>query len=235
MMVKHKNEEIIILPQRNLNKIRKFEKIFGCGLLLGSFSLIGTDVIVGEAKNQFAVFYAVASIVLAYGGFILLSITVLFHFILLGLGFSNQKFILRKQECLLSDGFWGQKQGIQYYQFSSVYLYVRNKIKFLANNGREVGEFFLSGFSANEIETILLEFRKRSKKIQIASVLRKEYAIKPDIEIEKVKPAKSSIPQPENPSPRRKRKIISANDMPAKPQNSDDNISRLKPKRRLEL
>lgn len=66
-------------------------------------------------------------------------------------------------------------------------------------------------------------------------MLRKEYAIKPDIEIEKVKPAKLSIPQPENPSPHRKRKIISAIDTPSKPQNVNENISQSKPKRRLEL
>ena len=105
----------------------------------------------------------------------------------------------------------------------------------MTENRVVIGKFSLSAFSNNEIERILLEFRKRSKKIQIASALRKEYAIKPDIKIEGVKPAKPSMPQPENPSPHRKRKIISANDTPSKPQNADENISQSKPTRRLEL
>lgn len=233
-----KNEainETSIKSQRNLNKLYKYEKICGYGILIGAFvAIIGSELI-GDISNPFAKFCSTLFILILNGGFIVFCLAFVAHFVLLGLGYNEQIFIFRPQECLLKSSILYGNQIIKYTQFLSVYLDVEKQIKFVTENRVVIGKFSLSAFSNNEIETILLEFRKRSKKIQIASVLRKEYAIKPDIEIEKVKPAKPSIPQPENPSPHRKRKIISAIDTPSKPQNVNENISQSKPKRRLEL
>lgn len=233
-----KNEavnETSIKSQRNLNKLYKYEKIYGCGILLGAFvAIIGSELI-GDVQNSFAKFCSTLFILILNGGFIVFCLTFAAHFILLGLGYNEQIFIFRPQECLLKSSILYGNQIIKYTQFLSVYLDAEKQIKFVTENRVVIGKFSLSAFSNNEIERILLEFRKRSKKIQIASALRKEYAIKPDIKIEGVKPAKPSMPQPDNPSPHRKRNIISASASSSMPQNTDENISHLKTKRRLEL
>lgn len=227
--------EIIILPQHSLSRFVDFEKkcigIFLLGILLLAIGNKMTDF----PTNFFITLYLCITLSLLLGGFVMFILAILTHTFLVWKGFSPQRFIFRNQECILSDNLWKRNKIVQYSQFFSVFLDTENTIKFLTEDKRIIEEFLLSGFSENKIEMILQEFSKRSKQIQIASELRKDYTIIPDIEIEEVKPAKPLKLQSENPNFRRKRKIISANDMPSKPQNSDDNISQSKPKRRLEL
>lgn len=228
-------DEIVIKSQRNLHKLYKYEKICGCIFLLGAFLVIGGNVLIGSSQNFFAKFYAGIATLALTGGFFVLCLMLVAHFILLGLGFNEQIFIFRQQECLLNGGFWNGDKAIKYSRFSLVYLDIGNQIKYLTENRGVVDKFSLPAFSKNEIEIILQEFRNRSKKLQIASVLRKDYTITPDIEVEEITPAKPLMSQPENSSPSRRRNIISVNDTPSKPQNADENISQSKPKRRLEL
>lgn len=227
--------EIIILPQHSLSRFVDFEKkcigIFLLGILLLAIGNKMTDF----PTNFFITLYLCITLSLLLGGFVMFILAILTHTFLVWKGFSPQRFIFRNQECILSDNLWKRNKIVQYSQFFSVFLDTENTIKFLTEDKRIIEEFLLSGFSENKIEMILQEFSKRSKQIQIASELRKDYTITPDIEIEEIKPAKPLTPQPENLNSRRKRKIISAIDTPSKPQNVNENISQSKPKRRLEL
>lgn len=227
--------EIIILPQHSLSRFVDFEKkcigIFLLGILLLAIGNNMTDF----PTNFFITLYLCITLSLLLGGFVMFILAILTHTFLVWKGFSPQRFIFRNQECILSDNLWKRNKIVQYSQFFSVFLDTENTIKFLTEDKRIIEEFLLSGFSENKIEMILQEFSKRSKQIQIASELRKDYTITPDIEIEEVRPAKPLKLKPENPNFRRKRKIISAIDSPSKPQNVNENISQPKPKRRLEL
>lgn len=227
--------EIIILPQHSLSRFVDFEKkcigIFLLGILLLAIGNKMTDF----PTNFFITLYLCITLSLLLGGFVMFILAILTHTFLVWKGFSPQRFIFRNQECILSDNLWKRNKIVQYSQFFSVFLDTENTIKFLTEDKRIIEEFLLSGFSENKIEMILQEFSKHSKQIQIASELRKDYTIIPDIEIEEVKPAKPLKLQPENLNSRRKRKIISTNDTSSKPQNVNENISQPKPKRRLEL
>ena len=227
--------EIIILPQHSLSRFVDFEKkcigIFLLGILLLAIGNKMTDF----PTNFFITLYLCITLSLLLGGFVMFILAILTHTFWVWKGFSPQRFIFRNQECILSDNLWKRNKIVQYSQFFSVFLDTENTIKFLTEDKRIIEEFLLSGFSENKIEMILQEFSKRSKQIQIASELRKDYTITPDIEIEEVKPAKPLKLQPENLNSRRKRKIISTNDTSSKPQNVNENISQSKPKRRLEL
>lgn len=227
--------EIIILPQHSLSRFVDFEKkcigIFLLGILLLAIGNKMTDFPI----NFFITLYLCITLSLLLGGFVMFILAILTHTFLVWKGFSSQRFIFRNQECILSDNLWKRNKIVQYSQFFSVFLDTENTIKFLTEDKRIIEEFLLSGFSENKIEMILQEFSKRSKQIQIASELRKDYTITPDIEIEEVKPAKPLKLQPKNLNSRRKRKIISTNDTSSKPQNVNENISQPKLKRRLEL